>query len=87
MAGARMNTLMAVVLLGACLIPRLVSCLDPNYYDDSCPGVEDIVRSVVAQQINETFDTVPKTMHFYFQDCFLDGCDASILCRTPISNP
>ncbi|GAB2247026.1 hypothetical protein Droror1_Dr00006908 [Drosera rotundifolia] len=50
-------------------------------------GVEHIVRSVVAQQINETFDTVPKTIHFYFQDCFLDACDASILCTTPISNP
>ncbi|KAL9252691.1 hypothetical protein AKJ16_DCAP11427 [Drosera capensis] len=27
MAGARMNILMAVVLLGACLIPQLVSSL------------------------------------------------------------
>ncbi|GAB2282697.1 hypothetical protein Dimus_017235 [Dionaea muscipula] len=80
-------SVVVMLLAAACLIPQNVAALlTPNYYDHTCPDLESIVRSVVEQKINETFDTVPKTIHFYFQDCFLGGCDASILTRTPLTN-
>ncbi|GAB2259938.1 hypothetical protein Droror1_Dr00010793 [Drosera rotundifolia] len=87
MASARRYFFIAVVLLGAWMIPQRMASLRPNYYDETCPGVEDVVRGVVAEKIKESFDAVPKLIHFYFQDCFLDGCSASILVRTPITNP
>ncbi|GAB2216619.1 hypothetical protein Droror1_Dr00024394 [Drosera rotundifolia] len=53
--------------LGAWMIPQCMASLQPNYYDETCPGVEDVVRGVVAEKIKESFDAVPKLIHFYFQ--------------------
>ncbi|GAB2227411.1 hypothetical protein Droror1_Dr00009232 [Drosera rotundifolia] len=86
MAGPKMHLLMAVMLLGAWSIPQGVSSLEPNYYAKTCPNVEEIVRKVVKEQINRTSETIPVTIHYYFQDCIGDGADASILTRTPLSN-
>ncbi|ONK72023.1 uncharacterized protein A4U43_C04F14840 [Asparagus officinalis] len=53
--------------------------LRPNFYRRTCPNVELIVRQAVMKKIRQTFVTVPATLRLFFHDCFVSGCDASVL--------
>uniref|UniRef100_A0A1J3ILS8 Peroxidase n=1 Tax=Noccaea caerulescens TaxID=107243 RepID=A0A1J3ILS8_NOCCA len=60
--------------------------LKPNFYGNSCPNVESIVRKVVQQKVKETFVTIPATLRLFFHDCFVNGCDASVLIQSTPNN-
>ncbi|CAD6260392.1 unnamed protein product [Miscanthus lutarioriparius] len=53
--------------------------LSPSFYAQSCPGVELAVRDVVRSA--STLDpSIPgKLLRLVFHDCFVEGCDASVL--------
>ncbi|KAK7348673.1 hypothetical protein VNO80_23274 [Phaseolus coccineus] len=53
--------------------------LSVNYYAKSCPQVEQLVASVTSQQFKESPVSGPATIRLLFHDCFVGGCDASIL--------
>lgn len=42
-----------------------------NYYHNSCPNVESIVRAAVKQKFDQTFVTAPATLRLFFHDCFV----------------
>ncbi|MBA0836657.1 hypothetical protein Goarm_008852, partial [Gossypium armourianum] len=56
--------------------------LSVNYYAKSCPQVEQLVGSITSQQFKETPVSAPATIRLFFHDCFVEGCDASILIAT-----
>ncbi|KAK8511688.1 hypothetical protein V6N13_029281 [Hibiscus sabdariffa] len=60
--------------------------LTPNFYRTTCPNVESIVRSAVQQKFQQTFVTAPATLRLFFHDCFVRGCDASILLASANGN-
>ncbi|GFZ18815.1 root hair specific 19 [Actinidia rufa] len=63
-----------------CLFPHSASAqLRKNYYANVCPSVETTVRNVVRQKIQQTFVTIPATLRLFFHDCFVQGCDASVM--------
>ncbi|KAH7511188.1 hypothetical protein FEM48_ZijujUnG0033800 [Ziziphus jujuba var. spinosa] len=63
-----------------CLFPIPSSAqLKQNYYANVCPNVESIVRNVVKTKFQQTFVTVPATLRLFFHDCFVQGCDASVI--------
>ncbi|KAL6333615.1 hypothetical protein AAG906_028800 [Vitis piasezkii] len=53
--------------------------LSINYYATSCPQLEQLVASVTAQQFKEAPVSGPATIRLFFHDCFVEGCDGSIL--------
>ncbi|AES94579.1 putative peroxidase [Medicago truncatula] len=53
--------------------------LSRHHYKNSCPNVENIVREAVKKKFHQTFTTVPATLRLFFHDCFVQGCDGSIL--------
>lgn len=57
--------------------------LAENFYSFSCPNVEAIVRQVVATKLSQTFVTIPGTLRLFFHDCFVEGCDASVMIASP----
>ncbi|KAK4483229.1 hypothetical protein RD792_010412 [Penstemon davidsonii] len=57
--------------------------LSENFYSSSCPNFENIVRQVVVTKISQTFVTIPATVRLFFHDCFVEGCDASVLIASP----
>ncbi|KAJ9168767.1 hypothetical protein P3X46_020257 [Hevea brasiliensis] len=59
--------------------PRQLSI---NYYAKTCPQLEQLVGSVTSQQFKETPVSGPATIRLFFHDCFVEGCDASILIST-----
>ncbi|VFQ70326.1 unnamed protein product [Cuscuta campestris] len=60
--------------------------LRPNYYSAVCPSLEATVRGVVAQKFRQTFVTVPATLRLFFHDCFVEGCDASVVVASTPGN-
>ncbi|XVF13899.1 hypothetical protein REPUB_Repub09cG0009400 [Reevesia pubescens] len=57
--------------------------LSETFYNTTCPKVESIVRKAVAKKFNQTFVTVSATLRLFFHDCFVEGCDASVMISSP----
>ncbi|KAG8081319.1 hypothetical protein GUJ93_ZPchr0007g4939 [Zizania palustris] len=72
-------TVAAGVTVGAAQLRR-------NYYAGVCPNVESIVRGAVASKFQQTFITVGATVRLFFHDCFVNGCDASVIVASTANN-
>lgn len=48
--------------------------LSKDYYKNSCPDVESIVRTAVDRKMQQTFVTAPATLRLFFHDCFVRVC-------------
>ncbi|CAA0364892.1 putative peroxidase [Arabidopsis thaliana] len=56
--------------------------LFPDFYRSSCPRAEEIVRSVVAKAFERETRMAASLMRLHFHDCFVQGCDGSLLLDT-----
>ncbi|KAK3130600.1 hypothetical protein QOZ80_6BG0495560 [Eleusine coracana subsp. coracana] len=77
---------MAVLtLMMRCLVAiSVLSCtahaqLSPNFYSYSCPNLQSIVRSAMTQAVSNERRIGASLLRLFFHDCFVQGCDASIL--------
>ncbi|KAL5788419.1 hypothetical protein ACOSP7_005368 [Xanthoceras sorbifolium] len=52
---------------------------DNNYYDRSCPYLPVIVRNGVRAAVWNDNRIAASLLRLHFHDCFVNGCDASIL--------
>ncbi|KAG8052687.1 hypothetical protein GUJ93_ZPchr0001g33091 [Zizania palustris] len=50
-----------------------------NFYQKTCPNVDSIVRSVTWAQVAANPALPARLLRLHFHDCFVQGCDASIL--------
>ncbi|KAL6603225.1 hypothetical protein ACP70R_043586 [Stipagrostis hirtigluma subsp. patula] len=67
------------VVLMASTAAHAAAQLSTSYYATTCPNVETLVRGAVTQKLQETFNAAPGTLRLFFHDCFVRGCDASVL--------
>ncbi|XP_031259060.1 peroxidase A2-like [Pistacia vera] len=68
-----------LVLLIALMFGAACAQLSPTFYATSRPNVTSIVRGVVQQARNKDIRIGAKIIRVHFHDCFVDGCDASLL--------
>ncbi|KAJ8491100.1 hypothetical protein OPV22_012821 [Ensete ventricosum] len=67
--------LVAVLLLASPATAKLTTL----YYQKTCPNVEKIVSDVVTTKQISTPTTAAASLRLFFHDCFVGGCDASVL--------
>ncbi|KAL2326515.1 hypothetical protein Fmac_025573 [Flemingia macrophylla] len=55
------------------------SDLRPEFYAKTCPQAQHIVRDVMNKALLREARSVASVMRLQFHDCFVNGCDASVL--------
>ncbi|XP_022147952.1 peroxidase P7-like [Momordica charantia] len=53
--------------------------LSPTFYSKTCPNLQRIVRSGMTKAINKEPRMGASILRLFFHDCFVNGCDGSIL--------
>ncbi|KAG1346970.1 Peroxidase [Cocos nucifera] len=59
--------------------PTAAAPLEYDFYREKCPQAEEIVRSTMTQLYSRNAGVAPALLRLLFHDCFIRGCDASIL--------
>lgn len=80
--GAQMKSfvrLLILVQVAAILAGHGAAELSMDYYGMSCPYAEYIVRNVVGQALMKDPTLAGSILRLHFHDCFVQGCDASVL--------
>ncbi|KAE8777394.1 Peroxidase 4 [Hordeum vulgare] len=71
--------LMAAAVLAPLLAGSEGAFLSSKFYDRRCPSLQAIVRSVMTQAVAAEPRMGASILRLFFHDCFVNGCDASIL--------
>ncbi|KAL0643397.1 hypothetical protein Bca4012_041687 [Brassica carinata] len=53
--------------------------LTPTFYDNTCRNVFTIVRGIIVNELRSDPRIAASLLRLHFHDCFVNGCDASIL--------
>ncbi|RCU61451.1 hypothetical protein SETIT_J003200v2 [Setaria italica] len=60
--------------------------LDVGYYNKTCPAAEEIVRNETAAAVTASPDLAAALLRLHYHDCFVQGCDASVLLDSTPNN-
>ncbi|XP_073122618.1 lignin-forming anionic peroxidase-like [Henckelia pumila] len=69
------DTIIVLVLFFPCFNAQL----SPTFYDTTCPNAVTTIRTSIRQAISRERRMAASLIRLHFHDCFVQGCDASIL--------
>lgn len=75
----RAAAVIAAAILSLLVTSRVSAQLVPDFYQESCPGVFDIVQPIVQQAVEQEPRMAASLLRLHFHDCFVNGCDGSNL--------
>ncbi|GLJ25108.1 hypothetical protein SUGI_0480200 [Cryptomeria japonica] len=57
----------------------LANGLSWSFHESTCPNLESIVKKCIKFHLKKDITQVAGLLHLHFHDCFVQGCDASVL--------
>lgn len=69
------------------LLPLVLADLRVGFYNATCPQAESIIRQVVQKRFATDSSITGALLRMHFHDCFVRGCDASILIDSTPKKP
>ncbi|XP_059630214.1 peroxidase 24-like [Cornus florida] len=84
----RAREISLIILVSTLAVVGVVDAdgLRKNFYKKSCPQAEDLVRNITWGKAQNDPTLGAKLLRMQFHDCFVRGCDASILLDTVGNN-
>ncbi|KAK2982781.1 hypothetical protein RJ640_025197 [Escallonia rubra] len=73
------SSLMAILLVLVLLMGSSSAQLSADFYSKTCPKVLGTVKSVVESAVSKEKRMGASLLRLHFHDCFVNGCDGSIL--------
>ncbi|KAJ0971997.1 hypothetical protein J5N97_019956 [Dioscorea zingiberensis] len=67
--------------------PPVAKGLSFTFYDSQCPKLESIVREHLKKAFKKDIGLAAGLLRVHFHDCFVQGCDASVLLDGSASGP
>jgi peroxidase len=77
-----MESITATFVISVFLFIAIIQCeaqLSPTFYDSTCPNALSTIRSSIRQAVSLEPRMAASLLRLHFHDCFVQGCDASIL--------
>ncbi|KAK1425486.1 hypothetical protein QVD17_20838 [Tagetes erecta] len=79
---ASSNTIKSIIFLLIFSLANNTPCeaqLSSTFYDSSCPNALRTIRTTIRTSISRERRMAASILRLHFHDCFVQGCDASIL--------
>ncbi|KAL6657189.1 hypothetical protein ACP70R_004969 [Stipagrostis hirtigluma subsp. patula] len=70
---------LGLLLVLAALASPALAQLSSTFYDTSCPNALSTIKSAVTSAVNSEPRMGASLLRLHFHDCFVDGCDGSVL--------
>ncbi|CAI0625921.1 unnamed protein product [Linum tenue] len=67
--------------------PALVKGMSWSFYTSSCPKLESIVKKRLQQVFKKDIGQAAGLLRLHFHDCFVQGCDGSVLLSGSAGGP
>jgi peroxidase len=68
-------------------LPPLVNGLSWTFFDSTCPRLEAVVRAQLRREFETDIGQAAGLLRLHFHDCFVQGCDGSVLLEGSASGP
>ncbi|XP_020232367.1 peroxidase 3 [Cajanus cajan] len=75
-----------VICLIAALLGSTQAQLQLGFYAKSCPKAEQIIFNYVVEHVHRVPSLAAALVRLHFHDCFVQGCDASVLLNSTKNN-
>ncbi|XP_043707784.1 peroxidase P7-like [Telopea speciosissima] len=75
----RATSTLSLLLLLLFFVGSSSATLSTDFYSKSCPKLDSTVKSVVKSAISKEKRMGASLLRLFFHDCFVNGCDGSIL--------
>uniref|UniRef100_A0A1J3GC07 Peroxidase n=1 Tax=Noccaea caerulescens TaxID=107243 RepID=A0A1J3GC07_NOCCA len=77
------RSLCSFIVFFSCLVSAFGQGTRIGFYSTTCPNAETIVRTTVTSHFRSNPAVAPGLLRMHFHDCFVEGCDGSVLISGP----